>query len=56
MAHLDEFKKDKEYLIVCDFGVQSENVAFALRRKGIKAQGISLKNYQQLVSNRSALP
>ena len=48
MAHLDEFKKDKEYLIVCDFGVQSENVAFALRRKGIKAQGISLKNYQQL--------
>src|SRR3989344_5377513 len=48
MAHLDEFKKDKEYLIVCDFGVQSENVAFALRRKGIKAQGISLKNYQQI--------
>jgi len=45
MAHLNEFKKERNYLIVCEQGVQSENVAFALRRKGIKALGISWKQY-----------
>ncbi|MBU0460120.1 MAG: tRNA 4-thiouridine(8) synthase ThiI [Nanoarchaeota archaeon] len=48
MAHLDQFKKSKQYLIICDFGVQSDNLAFALRRKGIKAIGISLKHYLKL--------
>ena len=48
MSHLNEFKKGKTYLIICDFGVRSENIAYILRRKGIKAIGISFKNFQRL--------
>lgn len=47
MAHLDEFQKGKDYLIICEQGVQSRNVAFALQRKNIKAEGLSLKEYQR---------
>ena len=45
LNQLEEFDKEKSYLLICDYGVQSEEVAFLLRKKGIKAAGTSLNNY-----------
>ena len=45
LEHLEEFDKEESYLLICDYGVQSEEVAFLLRKKIIKAAGVSLKNY-----------
>ena len=45
LEHLEEFDKENSYLLICDYGVQSEEVAFLLRKKGIKASGVSLRNY-----------
>ena len=45
LEELDTFKKDKKYLVICDFGAKSENIAYLLQKKGITAVGINLKNY-----------
>lgn len=37
--------EDSNYLLVCDYGVMSENLAFTLRKKGINAAGTSLPAY-----------
>ncbi|MFH1770422.1 MAG: THUMP domain-containing protein [archaeon] len=42
---LDEFKQKNLYLLICEFGVRSEDVAVELRKKDIKAAGISVANY-----------
>ena len=47
LDQLSLFSTDKKYLIFCEFGVRSEEVAYQLRKKGIQASGISFKNYQQ---------
>ncbi|MBU1269300.1 MAG: tRNA 4-thiouridine(8) synthase ThiI [Nanoarchaeota archaeon] len=44
--HLDEFEKNNSYLFVCEFGVLSENVAFALKKKGVNAAGISVRDFE----------
>jgi len=36
-------EKDKNYVLICSFGVVSENIAFKLRKKGINAKGINAK-------------
>ncbi len=40
-----DFDKNKKYLIICDFGVKSEDVAHELRKKGIRSAGVTVKNY-----------
>ena len=45
LNNLNKFSKNNSYLLICDFGVQSEEVAFLLRQRGIKAAGVSVKNY-----------
>lgn len=45
LDRLKEFDSQKSYLLVCDFGVRSEDVAFLLRKKGIKAAGVHLSHY-----------
>lgn len=42
---LNEFKQKKSYILICEFGVRSEDVAFELRKKGIKVAGTSIANY-----------
>ncbi len=37
LDRLGEFGVDKKYVIVCTFGVKSDEVAFALLKKGVKA-------------------
>jgi tRNA uracil 4-sulfurtransferase len=50
LEELDGFTKDHSYLFVCDFGVQSEEVAYLLRQRGIKAAGVSVKNFLKYFS------
>ncbi|HLD00639.1 MAG TPA: THUMP domain-containing protein [Candidatus Nanoarchaeia archaeon] len=45
LEEIDEFDKNKTYLIICDYGVRSEEVAYQLRKKGVKAAGITLNSY-----------
>ena len=45
LEELDTFEKNKHYLFICDFGVQSEQVAFLLRKKGMAAAGISVPHF-----------
>ena len=57
MDELGRFESIKSYLLICDFGVRSEEIAYHLRKKGIKAAGISLqgflKHIQPLLSSHS---
>lgn len=46
--YMNSFEKDKSYLLICKFGVCSETIASELRKKGVNALGISLKNYLKL--------
>ena len=41
LSQLDKFDKEKEYIITCTFGVKSDEVAFSLRKKGVKAISMS---------------
>lgn len=54
LEELDAFPPGKSYLFVCDFGVQSENVAFLLRKKGISAAGISLPHYMKYFAKKTS--
>jgi len=42
---LDSFPKDQDYLIICDFGVRSFDVANKFRKLGINANSQSIKQY-----------
>lgn len=47
---LDEictFDKKKDYIIVCDFGVKAENMAASMRKKGIRAVGMSIEAFEK---------
>ncbi|MBU1854992.1 MAG: hypothetical protein KKF89_04695, partial [Nanoarchaeota archaeon] len=45
--NIDIFKKDKEYLLICEFGVLSEDAASELRKKGFKAESIDINAFQK---------
>ncbi|MAG38985.1 hypothetical protein CMO90_02750 [Candidatus Woesearchaeota archaeon] len=50
LKNLDFFQKEKIYLIVCEFGVLSENLSFEIKKRGVKAIGLSVnafKNYSK---------
>jgi tRNA uracil 4-sulfurtransferase len=51
LDQLSTFSNEKKYLIFCEFGVRSEEAAYQLRKKGIQASGISLKNYRKFFEN-----
>jgi thiamine biosynthesis protein ThiI len=40
-----EYDKDKSYVLVCDYGGLSEDLALTLRKKGIKAAGVTIQAY-----------
>ncbi len=42
---LDEFSKEKSYVLICEFGVRGEDIASELRSKGIKAAGVDMEDY-----------
>ncbi|NQU98138.1 hypothetical protein HQ533_01615 [Candidatus Woesearchaeota archaeon] len=45
--NLDLLKKDKHYLLICEFGVLSDGTATELRKDGIKATGISVRDFKK---------
>jgi len=52
MIPADEFEKkvrtldkSKHYLLVCQFGVRSEDLAYELKKKKIKSVGISVEQF-----------
>ncbi|MBC8500185.1 MAG: tRNA 4-thiouridine(8) synthase ThiI [DPANN group archaeon] len=48
----NEFKKGKNYLLICSFGVRSEDIASELRTRGIKATGISSQDFVKNFSKK----
>lgn len=46
-----KIEKENSYIIVCDFGVKAENFAAHLRKKNIKAVGMSLKQFENFNKN-----
>jgi len=48
------FDDSKSYLLICDFGVLSDNAAFSLQRKRIKAASMSIPDYQKYFKRKIA--
>ena len=43
--HFEEFKKEEDYIIVCEYGLRSFDVASRLRKEGIRAISKSFKQF-----------
>ncbi len=52
LEKLDEFEKGKQYIIICTFGVKSDEVAFALVKKGVKAVSMSTAVFKKYLKNK----
>lgn len=52
LNHIDSLDHKEKYLFVCDHGITSESVAFLLRKKGISAKGMSLKEFKNAPCSR----
>jgi len=48
---MDNFEKGKTYLFVCDFGVQSDAVAYALEQRGIKTASMLTVDYKKYMES-----
>ncbi len=55
LNQLEKFDSDKEYIITCTFGVKSDEVAFMLRKKGIKAISMSTIVLKKYLKERAQL-
>jgi tRNA uracil 4-sulfurtransferase len=47
LKKMDVFEVGKNYLLVCEYGVRSAELAFSLRKKGIAVAGIALEKYKK---------
>lgn len=45
LADIDQFDKSKKYLFVCEYGVQSQSLVYALKQKGIVSFAMGRKEY-----------
>lgn len=43
-----EKSKEKSYLLICEYGVRSEEIAFTLRKQGYRAAGVAKKDFAAL--------
>lgn len=51
--HYTELDKEKEYIIVCPFGVLAEDVAYTLEQKHFKAVGMSYLEYKSFMAKKN---
>lgn len=52
LNELEKFSREREYIIVCTFGVKSDEVAFMLRKKGVKAVSMSTAVFKKYLKDK----
>ena len=45
----ESLNSDLSYIFVCEYGIRSEEIAYSLRKKGMKVAGLSVEKYKKYV-------